>query len=267
MGHSACGFGSPDGNAEPGLPGEPLRDAERLPGERVSPRRTSVSPTNRCPYGAGTFSSQNGTITIPNYAGSVVCEYFITTGAPIYLRFDSFATEATYDYVYVYDGTSATATLLGKFSGAAIPAIQTATSGSMLIRFTSDGNTAAAGVSMTWLDAMPATLSPTRSPTAPPAFSDWYMFGSWGSNDCPAHSTRIIDSSACQSAAAAVELSWRGIDSRDDYPRGCYNFDYGDGGDHLSAVYFNNNEPSGILSSNTRPLCYVGAPGSGTATL
>jgi hypothetical protein len=280
----------------------------------------SLSPANRCPYGAGTFSSQNGTITIPSYAGSVVCEYRITTGAPIYLRFDSFATEARYDYVYVYDGTSATGTLLGKFSGAAIPAIQTATSGSMLIRFTSDGSAAAAGVSMTWLDAMPATLSPTSSPTfdgiAPkccvwmwtllciwsahvrlsvlctithgtithgtithgawcgPCLSSahgaaaWYQFGSDGSNDCPAHSTRIVDSSACQSAAAAVGLSWHGNVSRDDYPRGCYHFDYfdADGGD-LNAVYFNKKEPSGILSSFVRPLCFVGAPVSGTATL
>jgi hypothetical protein len=227
----------------------------------------SLSPANECPYGAGTFSSQNGTITIPNYAGSVVCEYRITTGAPIYLRFDSFATEATYDYVYVYDGTSATGTLLGKFSGAAIPAIQTATSGSMLIRFTSDGSAAAAGVSMTWLDAMPATLSPTHSPTAPPAFSAWYMFGSWGSNDCPAHSTRIVDSSACQSAAAAVGLSWHGNVSDDRNPRGCNHFDFVDQAVDINVVYFNDKEPSGILSSFVRPLCFVGAPVSGTATL
>ena len=96
------------------------------------------------------------------------------------------------------------------------------------------------------------------------------MFGSDGSNDCPAHSTRIVDSSACQSAAAAVGLSWRGNVSDDDYPRGCYNFDYFDPDierGEINAVYFNNNEPSGILSSSTRPLCYVGAPVSGTATL
>jgi hypothetical protein len=98
------------------------------------------------------------------------------------------------------------------------------------------------------------------------------MFGSWGSNDCPAHSTRIVDSSACQSAAAAVGLSWHGNDSRDEYPRGCYQFDYdyfdpGGSAIEIYAVYFNDKEPSGILSSNARPLCYVGAPVSGTATL
>jgi hypothetical protein len=123
------------------------------------------------------FSALNGTIAIPpagtaSYANSVTCEYVITTGAPIYLRFDTFKTEANYDYVYVFDGSTTMGTLLGKLSGTAVPPIQTATSGSMFIRFTSDLALAvAAGVSMTWLDTMPATLSPTRSPTASPTFA------------------------------------------------------------------------------------------------
>ncbi len=128
-----------------------------------------------CPYGAGTFTAQTGTITIPsaggNYANSITCEYVITTGAPIYLRFDSFATEFYYDFVEVYDGTSSSGSLKGRFSGTATPAIQTATSGSMFIRFTSGSFNVAAGVSMTWLDTMPATVSPTRSPTLSPTLS------------------------------------------------------------------------------------------------
>ncbi len=81
------------------------------------------------------------------------------------MRFDSFATEADYDYVYVYDGTSANGTLKGTFSGPATPPTQTATSGSMFIRFTSDSSVVAPGVSMTWLDAMPTSLAPTSAPT------------------------------------------------------------------------------------------------------
>jgi hypothetical protein len=77
------------------------------------------------------------------------------------LRFDSFDTEADYDFVEVYDGTSATGTLKGQFSGSAPPPIQTATSGSMFIRFTSDVSAARRGVSMTWLDAMPDTPAPS----------------------------------------------------------------------------------------------------------
>jgi hypothetical protein len=119
-----------------------------------------------CPYGAGTFTTQTGTITIPaDYAASITCEYVITTGAPIYLRFDSFATEAGSDKVEVYDGTSAKGTLKGSFSGADMPAIQAATSGSMYVRFTSDSTTgwAAAGVSMSWLDTMPVDGAPKHN--------------------------------------------------------------------------------------------------------
>jgi hypothetical protein len=125
-----------------------------------------------CPYGAGAFTSPTGTIAIPpagtgTYANSVVCEYMITTGAPIYLRFDSFATEAGMDTVKIYDGTSATGAPTGTFSGTAIPPVQVATSGSMFIRFTSDSNVVRAGVAMSWsssvLTQVP-TLAPTESP-------------------------------------------------------------------------------------------------------
>ncbi len=45
------------------------------------------------------FTTPTGAISIPvgaaasQYAVNLLCEYRITTGAPIYLRFDSFATE------------------------------------------------------------------------------------------------------------------------------------------------------------------------------
>jgi CUB/sushi domain-containing protein len=112
------------------------------------------------------FSAQNGTIAIPpagtaSYANSVTCEYRITSGAPIYLRFDKFKTVTGVDYVYVYEGASATGTLLGKFSGATIPTIQTATSGSMFIRFNSDSSTSGNGVSLTWSDAV-LTSAPSK---------------------------------------------------------------------------------------------------------
>jgi hypothetical protein len=117
-----------------------------------------------CPYGAGTFTTQTGTIIIPaDYAGRITCEYVIKTGAPIYLRFDSFATAAPYDKVEVYDGTSAKGTLKGSFSGTTVPAIQAATSGSMYVRFTSGFAIAATGVSMTWLNAMPVDGAPKHN--------------------------------------------------------------------------------------------------------
>jgi hypothetical protein len=125
-----------------------------------------------CPYGAGTFTTTTGAIAIPPagtavYENNVTCEYLITTGAPIYLRFDSFATEAGVDIVRVYDGPSpATGRLLGSFSGTAIPPVQASTYGSMFIRFTSDRSSSLAGVSMKWSANM-ATLVPTMSAITP----------------------------------------------------------------------------------------------------
>ena len=54
-----------------------------------------MAPTLYCPYGAGTFRTPTGTFSIPsNYANNVVCNFVITTGKTIYLRFDSFSTES-----------------------------------------------------------------------------------------------------------------------------------------------------------------------------
>jgi hypothetical protein len=64
-----------------------------------------------------------------------------------------------------------------------------------------------------------------------------------------------------------VGLSWHGNVSDDRNPRGCNHFDFVDQAVDINVVYFNDKEPSGILSSFVRPLCFVGAPVSGTATL
>ena len=115
-----------------------------------------MAPTSFCPYGGGTFNSPTGTISIPpQYANRVRCRFVIETGKPIYLRFDSFSIESSYDHVYVYDGDSEQSTSLGEFSGSVVPEIIKATSGSMFISFTSDSSGSSDGVSMTWSEAMP----------------------------------------------------------------------------------------------------------------
>ena len=117
----------------------------------------------KCPYGGGNFTALSGSITIPaNYASKVQCDYLITTGKAIYLIFDSFSTEEAYDFVTVYDGTSMNSLpLLGEFSGTTTPGVLAAKSGSVFVRFTSDGGGSADGVGMRWSDTAPATLAPT----------------------------------------------------------------------------------------------------------
>ncbi|UXR63830.1 RTX toxin [Bdellovibrio bacteriovorus] len=74
------------------------------------------------------------------YNNNETCQFEINTGAPITLSFLTFNTEAAWDKVTVYDGTTAGTVLLNNVSGTAIPASQTANSGKMTFRFTSDGS-------------------------------------------------------------------------------------------------------------------------------
>jgi hypothetical protein len=75
------------------------------------------------------------------YNNNTNCQWLIsdTNQSTIVLDFDDFKTESGFDFVYVYDGNNTNSTLLGTYSGQSLPPTQTATSGNMLIVFTSDG--------------------------------------------------------------------------------------------------------------------------------
>jgi hypothetical protein len=94
------------------------------------------------------------------------CEKLIqpSGGGAITLTFTSFSTEAWYDFVRVYDGTTTSAPLLGSFSGNTLPPVLTANSGSMLIRFTSDGSVVAAGWSANYSSGVPTDNITVTSP-------------------------------------------------------------------------------------------------------
>ena len=56
------------------------------------------------------------------------------------LVFLSFNTESSYDVVYVYDGGSPSANLIGRFSGNSIPPLIASSSNKLYVRFTSDSS-------------------------------------------------------------------------------------------------------------------------------
>jgi len=88
--------------------------------------------------GTGSYSnSTSGTLTI----------YPSTTGNAVKLQFSEFNTESSCDILYVYNGTSTSAALLGSYSGSSIPADITATnlSGALTLRFTTDGSVTSTG--------------------------------------------------------------------------------------------------------------------------
>ena len=61
-------------------------------------------------------------------------------GNKIRVKFDEFNTEGDYDYLYIYDGSSTNATLIGKYDGTNSPGIVTASNsqGTLTFRFHSD---------------------------------------------------------------------------------------------------------------------------------
>jgi subtilisin-like proprotein convertase family protein len=72
-----------------------------------------------------------------------------TEGSAIRFEFTSFSTEDQADILYVYDGNSITAPLIGGFTGATLPPVLKAsgenTSGALTFRFISDGSTTMPG--------------------------------------------------------------------------------------------------------------------------
>ncbi len=73
-----------------------------------------------------------------DYAASASCAWVVEASGPIKVRFSAFDTEAGYDFVKLYDGTSASAPLLGSYSGSAVPAEVTSTGGAVTVVFTTD---------------------------------------------------------------------------------------------------------------------------------
>jgi hypothetical protein len=70
-----------------------------------------------------------------------------TAGQYISVSFSAFSTENTYDYLYVYDGSTTSSTLLGAYTGTTIPSTITASNsaGCLTFKFTSDGASTSSG--------------------------------------------------------------------------------------------------------------------------
>ena len=79
------------------------------------------------------------------------------------LSFTAFDIENNYDFMYIYDGPSPAATLIGTYTSNNIPGPITASNGSLCIRFTSDNATQNAGWQASW--ACSGTTSNTHPTT------------------------------------------------------------------------------------------------------
>jgi hypothetical protein len=88
-----------------------------------------------------------------NYYNNELVEYTISPpgAVGIDVTFLEFDTEANYDTLWLYDGASSSANLIGAYHGTASPGSFTTTSGNLTLKFKSDGGTRAAGWKMRYI--------------------------------------------------------------------------------------------------------------------
>lgn len=102
--------------------------------------------------GGGVFTNSSGSFSDGsenyNYLNNSQCNWLISplnTQTKIVLRFTSFSTEDSADFVYVYDGIDAGAPLLGKFSGNQLPDSVVSSAEFMYIVFITNASTRLSG--------------------------------------------------------------------------------------------------------------------------
>jgi hypothetical protein len=108
-----------------------------------SPPSGGCSGTQTLTAASGTFSDGSGS---GNYQNNSDCRWLIQppNATSITLTFQSFNLLSG-DFVYVYDGSTTSAPLLGTFSGNTLPAPVTSSGGVMLVRFVSNASGTADG--------------------------------------------------------------------------------------------------------------------------
>jgi hypothetical protein len=111
--------------------------------------------------GQVTLSASSGTITDgPGiYVSNASCSWLIN-GVPnstFRFSFSAFATERSYDFVRIYNGTSASGTLVGAYSGTAIPAAIEFVGTNAFVSFTTDGTTQSEGFVLNYTYIRPCT--------------------------------------------------------------------------------------------------------------
>lgn len=122
---------------------------------------------------SGTFSDGSGTL---DYGCNSDCQWLIQpNGATsVTLNFTSFNTESGYDEVKVYDGPSTAYTLLGTYSGTALPTQINSSGGSLFITFTSDYSITAPGWSISYTSTGCAYSFNQTSFTCPNPDTNYY---------------------------------------------------------------------------------------------
>lgn len=91
-----------------------------------------------------------------------------TSGGTVALSFSAFDLELNWDYLYIHDGTSSSAPLIGVYTGTSSPGTIYGTSGALFLDFRSDCATVASGFNASWTTSgAPACGAPDGTYTGP----------------------------------------------------------------------------------------------------
>ncbi len=105
---------------------------------------------------AGNYTNDERLLTLIQPAGATT----------ITLTFTSFNIEANWDYLFIYDGATTSAPLIGTYTGTSSPGTVSSSGGSLLIEFRSDCATVSSGWVANWTsNATPPPVSDNTPPT------------------------------------------------------------------------------------------------------
>lgn len=119
-------------------------------------------PTTTITSSTGTIYDSGG--ADGNYSNDERRAWLIApeNASEVSLTFTSFSTENTWDYLYIYDGSSVNATLIGRYTGTNGPGTVTGTSGKLYLLFKSECATTASGwaANISTVEAAPVDNTP-----------------------------------------------------------------------------------------------------------
>ena len=151
--------GSPASHDESHADGQPA-----LLGQEPDDRRRLQANTAGC-TGSLVPSASGGTFDLDGGYGRHTddCTYLLEcTGAGLapVVNWSHFATEAIFDYVELHDGSTAEATVMGRYHGVAVPPPLQASGSSLFVQLRSDASIAGEGFAGSWTCQPAGTLAP-----------------------------------------------------------------------------------------------------------
>ncbi|MEN9302835.1 MAG: hypothetical protein RL264_1264 [Bacteroidota bacterium] len=170
-----------------------------------------------------------------------------TPGARISVAFTSFNTESNYDYLYVYDGNSTGATLIGTYTGTGLPGTLTASTtnptGCLTFRFTSDGSITRAGWAATISCILPCqTITANFLSSNPAPQADGII------RVCQGQSVTFSGSGTFSNSGTGATYSWS-MGNGTNVNGATANYSFPAGGAY--SVNLNITDPSGCTNSNS----------------